>query len=183
MRIMQEQWEDELERFSKRLAIPKPQLIFGKLWWCPPSWPQFGAAASINKIMVSKTIRDHPEAPRLYLLSHELGHIKAKHTILYLGVAVPASCLAYLLLGLTALPWNVKASIVSLCLAIGGAVWVRFREYAADAISARLIGVEGTLGGMNTMRRISGRKESREEKRRAAHLLELQKCGRIVPYR
>lgn len=58
---------------------------------------------------------------------------------------------------------------------MGGAVWIRFREYEADTISAHLTSVEETLGGMETMRRMSERKENPEEKRQAAHLLKLQK--------
>src|SRR5436305_13045071 len=116
---MLEQWEDELRRFSRQLAIPTPRLIFGKVWWCPQSWSRFGAVATISKIIVSEALKQHPETPKRYLLSHELGHIKAKHTIRFLSVAVPGCCLGYALLGLTKLPWNVKGSILLFCLAIG----------------------------------------------------------------
>lgn len=95
---MREQWEDELNWSDSRNGWQSPTPIdFWQSLVVPQSWSQFAAAASINEIMVSTAIKDHPEAPRRYLLESELGHIKAKQSR-----PLPPSGCAWILLGLPA---------------------------------------------------------------------------------
>ena len=126
----------------KRLDIREEYPLFSKACFDYNAYTTGGSAPYI--VIHSSVVKDWPQDEMLYILGHELGHIKSGHLIYYMM----ARQLGALLSGLPVLGDAVFSAGLHLALTD----WQRIQEFTADRAGAIAAGsIDGAIWGLGRL--------------------------------
>ena len=161
-----ELWTSDLQVFSIRLGLTRPPEFIVKRSRFKPllpisAWGRMpGVWAGLNRIIISAPLLHATDERRRYLLAHELGHIKRKHSrrgpTLSAGAVLTLLPLYLHLQFLFALR-VADALLFFVCAILLARQVSGFKEeFEADEVAAQLIGVDGVEKGIRDMASVEG---------------------------
>lgn len=153
-------WQSDLECFAQAIQLRRTPTLhirtrqFEHLW-CPPSWDRScWGCGGLNRVVIAREALESPneEVIRPYLLLHELGHIKCRHSVIVITWTS-------IFCGATVLSYCCLPQVLCFLLLLFAAplfIWLPLREHQADDISCAIIGNIATLNGMRALRVATG---------------------------
>lgn len=163
-------WTQELAAFARALRLRQTprlyirerrfQYLGSPLSWQKNCWGVAGWSFITREyfIIIAKGALSLPEEARRYLLLHELGHIKRRHS--RIGIILVLLVIAIFVCVCDWCPQPYISSILAMLFGLLGipvlAVWAPRSEHQADDVSCAVIGDQATLDGMRAISAAQG---------------------------